>query len=128
MTDPACGLCNDQRHPGGVVIIGCPTHHPKFWRVETISAIYYLDFDGGIVVRERKETPMHPDWPEPSNLRLDGAPMELISVQLCQEGIGMEMLVQLRNDGVATWRSTTPVVSVAAVTPFRLPSPEYVPG
>jgi hypothetical protein len=129
VTDLACGLCNDLSvYPDGVTLRGCPVHHPTFWRVETISALYFLDFTHGVVVRERKTNPMHPDWPEPSHLRRDGESMELISVDLCQEGVGMEMYVQLRNDGVMTYRSTTPVVSVTPVQPFPLPHPEYVPG
>lgn len=122
MTDPACGLCNRV-----VTLEGCPVHHPLQWEVETISAFYRIDMRDGLIVRTRKAIPAHADWPEASLLRLDGDCMSLLAIFLCQPGVGMEVLIQLRDDGVQTIRQTTPVVAIRPVPMIALPPPTYAP-
>lgn len=79
------------------------------WLVETVTASYVLDMDARTVVRRPKE---RAQW-SPAELRKDEEIIPLIKVAWsASEGYPLQLVVDVRGDGVLTERTTTPVQRV----------------
>ena len=75
------------------------------WQVTTESdSVYVLDMDAMTLTRQPGE--------DAENLRKDGTVVPLLKVVTLREGASMLLAIDVRGDGVVTYRFTTPVVSV----------------
>jgi hypothetical protein len=79
------------------------------WLVETTSAAYVFDMDARTIVRRPKERSA---WPI-AELRKDEQVIPLIKLPWsAMVGWPLQMIIDVRGDGVVTVRNTTPVESI----------------
>ncbi|TQL58967.1 hypothetical protein FB474_0310 [Oryzihumus leptocrescens] len=86
------------------------------WRVRTETASYDLDLDAGTARRAPLPVPMEDSgWAPVADLRRDEEAIPLIWVLRCRVGESMLLALDLRGDGVITFRATTPVVLIVRI-------------
>lgn len=78
--------------------------------VETATAVYHFEQEGGVLFRYPKDegTVDH----DVAELRRDTLPIPYRFLKPPALGERMEMMLQIRTDGVTTLRVTTPVTSI----------------
>ena len=79
-------------------------------RVKTVTALYELDFDHRTIRRE--PTGINTEDHDSEPLRKDGSAIPFRLVGNVELGKPMRLLLQIRDDGVSTLRTTTPVISI----------------
>jgi hypothetical protein len=81
--------------------------------VQTETAVYVLDTPSRMLTRYRREEAPE-GWPSASQLRRDGEriPYELHPHMPLTVGEPAVFILQIRDDGVKTVRTTTPVISI----------------
>ena len=81
--------------------------------VRTKTAEYRLDFDNGLLIRNPVGVPAgEPEaWPV-ADLRLDKESIPFKLLGDIEVGKPLQVLLDIRKDGILTVRSTTPVVSI----------------
>jgi hypothetical protein len=78
------------------------------WRITTWSQSQYeIDLD--------EMTFRRSPGPEASNLRRDGDTFKLLSIITCVEGVLGEFMIDLREDGISTYRRTTAIEKIEEV-------------
>lgn len=82
--------------------------------VQTETAVYVLDTASEMLTRYRREVAPE-GWPSASQLRRDGEriPYRMHPGKPLAVGEPAVFILQIRDDGVETVRTTTPVVSIA---------------
>lgn len=75
------------------------------YSVLTEHSAYFLDLDNRTVCRSPRE-------PDANDLRKDGETVPLLEIITCEEGVMMELMIQLRDDEIPTYRRSTAVVSI----------------
>lgn len=81
--------------------------------VQTQTAVYVLDTASNVLTRHRREGATD-DWPPASQLRKDGEPVpyKLHPRMPLTVGEPAVFILSIRDDGVETVRTTTPVISI----------------
>ena len=80
------------------------------WRVTTASgSVYEIDLDNKLVVRQPGEGA--------SLLRKDDYVTPLLEVVMVEVGTMLELMIQLRDDEVSTYRRGTAVESIERIVP-----------
>lgn len=82
--------------------------------VQTQTAVYVLDTASSMLTRYRREV-APADWPSASQLRRDGerVPYQLYPNKPLVLGEPAVFILSIRDDGVKTVRTTTPVISIS---------------
>jgi hypothetical protein len=78
------------------------------YRVETMHSSYLIDLDARTVCR----TPVNPDA---NDLRADETVLPLHEIITCRKDFLMELMIQIRDDGIPTYRRTTAIKSIEPI-------------
>ena len=79
--------------------------------VQTTTAVYVIDTATKMLTRYRREEAPD-DWPASSHLRKDGESVPYSTMGTLRVGQPAQFLLQLRDDGVQTIRTTTPILAI----------------
>lgn len=82
------------------------------WVVDTRSSSYLLDLGRGTVTRYPGTLSSPPAAGRVATLRRDRDDLPLLKVYRCEVGRPLQLLLDLRRDGVATIRHSTDVVNI----------------
>jgi hypothetical protein len=80
------------------------------WQVTTETSVYLLDLAARQLIRVPDAGTGNPDGPPPiaiSSLRRDHEPVALLRVLHCELGAPMQLVLDIRRDGIPTLRATT---------------------
>lgn len=115
MIDPWCN-----HDPAAVVsnICECGVPTAGKWVVFTVTSIYVIDLDN--MTAQRNPGAPNEDWGDGyavAQLRLDGDQIKLLHLDRLTIGQPMSLILSIRDDGVSTVRTTTPVQTI-------VPNPE----
>lgn len=82
------------------------------WQVTTETSVYLLDLDDGHVTRVPDAGAGNADRRPPvaiAVLRRDHEPIKLLEVMRCEVGLPMQLVLDVRRDGLPTLRTSTRV-------------------
>jgi hypothetical protein len=80
--------------------------------IETVTAIYHLEEEQGVLYRFPREESENPVDHDVAELRRDALPIPYEAVGTLRVGQPAQFLLRIRDDGVRTIRTTTPIVSI----------------
>lgn len=88
--------------------------------IETETAVYQLDMETGMLCRFPRQESVGTWADYVAELRKDQEPIPFRMARMPVVGERMQFILDIRNDGVPTLRTTTPVVSIGGAEYVRV--------